>query len=573
VKIRQRTYPSDLNLDDSQLHPILRRVYASRGVGSEEALDLALARLIPVSRLKGIESAAELLSRFIEAGERLLIVGDYDADGATSTALSMLALRAFGAASVDYLVPNRFDFGYGLTPELVELAAERQPGLIITVDNGISSIAGVARAKELGIPVLVTDHHLPAEVLPKAAAIVNPNQPGDDFPSKHLAGVGVLFYLMVVLHKRLKSEQWFERRGLAVPNPADWLDLVALGTVADLVPLDHNNRILVAQGLKRIRAGRCRPGIRALLEVANRSLARVVASDIGFVVGPRLNAAGRLEDMGLGIECLLTESSDAAAEMAQALDQLNRSRRVIEREMRQQAERALEQLHRLGEGELPAGLCLYDSEWHQGVVGILASRIKDQYHRPVIAFADGGDNLLKGSARSIPGLHMRDLLDRIATRHPGIVRRFGGHAMAAGLTLAFARFDDFRLAYEQEVSSSVEPEMLQETLLTDGELTAEDLSLELAQLLRYAGPWGQGFPEPLFEGEFHLLQQRVVGESHLKLQLAASPDGLAVEAIAFHQPALSSEVERVKLAYRLDVNEFRGLETPQLIVEYVQSIR
>lgn len=551
---------------------MLSRVYAARGVASEAELDLSLSRLLPVSRLKGVEEAAGLLMRSIESGQPLLIVGDYDADGATSTALAMLALRAFGAAAVDYLVPNRFDFGYGLTPELVEVAAKRQPGLIITVDNGISSIAGVARAGELGIPVLVTDHHLPAEQLPAAAAIVNPNQPGDDFPSKHLAGVGVLFYLMVVLHRRLKAEAWFERRGLAEPNPADWLDLVALGSVADLVPLDFNNRILVSQGLRRIRAGRCRPGIRALLAVANRSLSRVVASDIGFVVGPRLNAAGRLEDMGLGIECLLTESDQAAARMAQELDQLNLSRRVIEQAMRQQAEQALDKLHRLSEGELPAGLCLYDPQWHQGVVGILASRIKDQYHRPVIAFADGGEGVLKGSARSIPGLHMRDLLDRVATRHPGMVYRFGGHAMAAGLSLEEERFAEFKTAYETEVAASVEPSMLQGVLLTDGELLADEFSLELAQLLRDAGPWGQGFPEPLFEGEFHLLQQRTVGESHLKLRLSAMSGGGDIEGIAFNQPSLSARVEQVRLAYRLDVNEFRGLRTPQLIVEYIQSI-
>jgi single-stranded-DNA-specific exonuclease len=572
VKIERRKSLSVQNLDSSEIHPVLSRVYAARGVASEAELDLSLSRLLPVSRLKGVEEAAGLLMRSIESGQPLLIVGDYDADGATSTALAMLALRAFGAAAVDYLVPNRFDFGYGLTPELVEVAAKRQPGLIITVDNGISSIAGVARAGELGIPVLVTDHHLPAEQLPAAAAIVNPNQPGDDFPSKHLAGVGVLFYLMVVLHRRLKAEAWFERRGLAEPNPADWLDLVALGSVADLVPLDFNNRILVSQGLRRIRAGRCRPGIRALLAVANRSLSRVVASDIGFVVGPRLNAAGRLEDMGLGIECLLTESDQAAARMAQELDQLNLSRRVIEQAMRQQAEQALDKLHRLSEGELPAGLCLYDPQWHQGVVGILASRIKDQYHRPVIAFADGGEGVLKGSARSIPGLHMRDLLDRVATRHPGMVYRFGGHAMAAGLSLEEERFAEFKTAYETEVAASVEPSMLQGVLLTDGELLADEFSLELAQLLRDAGPWGQGFPEPLFEGEFHLLQQRTVGESHLKLRLSAMSGGGDIEGIAFNQPSLSARVEQVRLAYRLDVNEFRGLRTPQLIVEYIQSI-
>ena len=570
MKIVQRS-AATASLGDSQLHPVLRRIYAARGIDNAEALDLGLAGLLPVSSLKGVEAAAKLLQQSLVAGDALLIVGDYDADGATSTALALRALSAFGAAWVDYLVPNRFDFGYGLTPELVELAAERRPGLIITVDNGISSIAGVARAAELGIPVLVTDHHLPAETLPAAAAIVNPNQPGDDFPSKYLAGVGVLFYLMVALHRCLREDGWFQRRGLPEPNPADWLDLVALGTVADLVPLDRNNRILVSQGLKRIRARRCRPGILALLDLAKRSPARVVASDMGFAVGPRLNAAGRLEDMGLGIECLLTDSAETAAEMAVELDRLNHSRREIEQTMRQQAEQALEALHLLNQGELPAGICLKDADWHQGVVGILASRIKDQYHRPVVVFADGGEGLLKGSARSIPGLHIRDLLDRIATRHPGLVKRFGGHATAAGLTLVADRFDEFKAAYEAEVAASVDPAMLQGSLLSDGELTGSELCLEFATLLRDAGPWGQGFPEPLFEGEFRLQQQRVVGQRHLKLRLTGD-NGASIDAIAFNQAPLKSAVGQVKLAYRLDVNEFRGLQTPQLIVEYIQSI-
>ncbi len=572
MNIQRRPLPSAEALGESEIHPVLRRIYAARGIGDRAELDLGLAGLLPVSRLQGVEAAAQLLRHSLESGKSLLIVGDYDADGATSTALAIRALQAFGAGAVDYLVPNRFDFGYGLTPELVELAAERRPGLIITVDNGISSVSGVARAAELGIPVVVTDHHLPAETLPSAAAIVNPNQPGDDFPSKHLAGVGVLFYLMVALHRCLKADDWYQRQGLPEPNPADWLDLVALGTVADLVPLDHNNRILVSQGLKRIRAGRCRPGILALLEVAQRSPSRVVASDIGYVVGPRLNAAGRLEDMALGIECLLTDSPEEAAQMARELDQLNRSRRDIEQAMRQQAEQALARLHQLNEGELPAGLCLYDGAWHQGVVGILASRIKDQYHRPVIVFADGGEGLLKGSARSISGLHMRDLLDRIATRHPGMVRRFGGHAMAAGLTLGAGNLDDFKRAYESEVAATVEPSMLQGRLLTDGELSGKEFGLEFAQLLREAGPWGQGFPEPLFEGDFRLLQQRVVGEHHLKMRLASPESDETIDAIAFNQPALDSHIDRVKLAYRLDVNEFRGLQSPQLIVEYIQSI-
>jgi single-stranded-DNA-specific exonuclease len=550
---------------------VLQRIYTARGVQTEGELDLSLAQLLPVSRLAGVTQAAELLMETLQRGDLILVVGDYDADGATSSALTVLALRSFGADAVSYLVPNRFEFGYGLTPEIVDLAAQQAPGLIVTVDNGISSLAGVERAQALGIPVLITDHHLPGKALPAAAVIVNPNRPGDDFPSKHLAGVGVIFYVMVALQHRLQAAGWFARRELSPPNVAEWLDLVALGTVADLVTLDRNNRILVAQGLQRIRAGRCRPGILALLEVAGRSFSRVVASDMGFAVGPRLNAAGRLEDMGLGIECLLTDSEQQARQLASELDELNRSRRNIEQEMRQQAQQLLEGLHRLGEGELPAGLCLYDESWHQGVVGILASRVKDQYHRPVVAFADAGNGTLKGSARSIKGLHMRDLLELIATRHPGVISRFGGHAMAAGLTLDIAGFSIFKSAFELAVEEILDPSQLQGVLLSDGELPADELNLEMAQRLRDAGPWGQGFPEPLFEGVFRLMQQRVVGESHLKLRLEATSHGEAIEAIAFNQPQLSAETREVRLAYRLDVNEFRGLRQPQLIVEYIQS--
>lgn len=571
MKIVQRTPAEDVNRFSIEVHPVLQRIYAFRGIYSDDELDLALAHLLPVSSLKGVGQAAALLMDALKGKKSILIVGDYDADGATSTALAMLALKSFGAPDVSYLVPNRFEYGYGLSPELAELAAAREPGLIITVDNGISSLSGIDRANALGIPVLVTDHHLPADKLPAAAAIVNPNQPGDEFGSKNLAGVGVIFYVMAALHNALSETGWFEQQQLLAPKISDWLDLVALGTVTDLVPLDRNNRILVSQGLRRIRAGRCRPGIRALLAVAKRPLSRVVASDMGFAVGPRLNAAGRLEDMGVGIECLLTESEAVAQELAETLDELNQARRSIELEMREQAEDALEQLHRMTEGELPAGLCLYDKAWHQGVVGILASRIKEQYHRPVIAFADGGDGQLKGSARSIKGLHMRDLLDRIATRQPDMVKRFGGHAMAAGMTLNTDSFQAFKSAFEKEVEESVDSTMLQGLLLTDGELEPEDLTLEVAQTLRDAGPWGQAFPEPLFEGEFRLQHQRVVGERHLKLRLSTGRGGEIVEGIAFNQSMLPKSTQTVKLAYRLDVNEFRGVRQPQLIVEYIQS--
>ncbi|EGV51184.1 single-stranded-DNA-specific exonuclease RecJ [endosymbiont of Riftia pachyptila (vent Ph05)] len=571
LKISQRTAANGEDELPETLHPVLRRVYLARGVTTAEGLGLGLEQLLPAAGLKGIEAAVALLESVLEAQGRILVVGDYDADGATSTALALLALQAFGCEKVGYLVPNRFEFGYGLSPEIVELAARQQPDLIITVDNGIASISGVSRAAELGIPVLVTDHHLPGEQLPAAAAIVNPNQPGDGFASKNLAGVGVIFYLLVALRARLRQAGWFERCGLAVPNMAEWLDLVVLGTVADLVVLDQNNRILVEQGLRRIRAGRCRPGIEALIRLAGRDQSRLVASDLGYAIGPRLNAAGRLEDMGLGIECLLADDPSAALQMAVELDRLNRTRREIEQQMQEQAQQLLQQLHREMQGEIPLALCLYDPNWHQGVVGILASRIKEKYHRPVIAFADGGDGILKGSARSVPALHIRDLLERIASRHAGLIERFGGHAMAAGLSLPKQNLERFRQAFEAEAANWLDPAELVGELLSDGELEAEALGLELAQLLRQAGPWGQGFPAPLFDGRFQVLQQRVVGERHLKLRLRTEQGDAELDGIAFNQAEMGELASQVRLAYRLDVNEFRGRVQPQLVVEYIQS--
>ncbi|MET0067976.1 MAG: single-stranded-DNA-specific exonuclease RecJ [Candidatus Thiodiazotropha sp.] len=569
VKIRQRISEGGVAL---QTHPVLQRVYAARGVGGDEELDLGLSRLAPVSGLKGVMEAAELLHQHIRQGSHILIVGDYDADGATSTALSVLALRAYGACKVSFLVPNRFDYGYGLTPEIVDLAASRSPDLIVTVDNGISSLNGVRQADRLGIPVLITDHHLPGRELPAARVIVNPNQPGDEFVSPCLAGVGVIFYVMAALFKRLDTLGWFDQQRLNRAAPAEWLDLVALGTISDLVPLDHNNRILVSQGLQRIRAGRCRPGIRALLEVSRRDPGKVVSSDIGFAVGPRLNAAGRLDDMSLGIECLLSDSPAQARQMADELDRLNQLRRQLEQEMKQQAEGFLQQTVVWGPQGMPHGLCLYDQRWHQGVTGILASRIKDQYHRPVIAFADAGEGILKGSARSIPGLHMRDLLDLIASRNPQLISRFGGHAMAAGLSLERSAYASFRACFEETLAEQLDPALLEGVILTDGELRPQDLNLELAHLIREAGPWGQGFPEPLFEGRFEVLQQRVVGESHLQLVLGcAGPPG-SVDAIAFNQPALERNIRDVQVTYRLNVNDFRNRLSVQLIVETLQSI-
>jgi single-stranded-DNA-specific exonuclease len=488
--------------------------------------------------------------------------------------VAVLALRMMGAAQVDYLVPNRFEYGYGLSPEIVEVALQRQPHLLVTVDNGISSLEGVARANACGMDVVVTDHHLAGAELPAACAIVNPNQPDCGFMAKSTCGVGVIFYVMIALRRALGAAGWFEQRQLTAPNLASLLDLVALGTVADVVALEHNNRVLVHQGLQRIRAGKLRPGLRALIEVSGRSQSRLVASDLGFALAPRLNAAGRLEDMSIGIECLLTDDPDHARALARTLDELNQERRGIEQEMQQQALSSLARLE-LDETELPMGLCLYDESWHQGVIGILASRIKDRVHRPVIAFASGDHGEIKGSARSISGFHIRDGLDAIAARYPGLLNKFGGHAMAAGMTLDTARFAEFRVAFDEQVRQQLDKQALTRCLLTDGALGAADLTIELAEILREGGPWGQQFPEPLFDGEFGLLQQRIVGQRHLKLVLMEPGSGLALDAIWFNiDTALwpDATVQRVRVVYRLDVNEFRGQRTLQLMVDHLQAV-
>lgn len=567
--IRHPLLADPVDLPDD-LHPVLRRIYAARGITRVSELDRGLDRLLPLDRLKGVDSAAALLHEQLEQGGRILIVGDFDADGATSCALAMRALRLMGAHDVHYLVPNRFEYGYGLTPAIVTEALKLAPDLIITVDNGISSIKGVAAANEAGVPVIVTDHHLPGETLPAAAAIVNPNQPGDDFPSKCLAGVGVFFYVMLALRSRLREQGWFAQRGIPEPNLAELLDLVALGTVADLVPLDHNNRVLVQQGLMRIRAGRCCAGIEALLENARRNRSRVVASDLGYAVGPRLNAAGRLEDISVGIECLLTDDPLEAREMAAQLDELNRNRRQIEGDMHQQALEGLSEMIPEA-GELPFGLCLYNPEWHQGVVGILASRIKERYHRPVIAFAPAGNGMIKGSGRSVSGLHLRDALDAIATRYPGMLERFGGHAMAAGMTLQEQDLGAFTAAFDEEVRRHLDADALQGVIHTDSALARDELDLELAELLRDAGPWGQGFPEPVFDGEFDVIDSRIVGEQHLKLRLSPPGNGAVLDAIAFYQADRCQVTtgDRVQIAYRLDVNEYRGERNVQLVVEHI----
>jgi single-stranded-DNA-specific exonuclease len=552
----------------ASLHPVLSRIYRARAVTTPDELEHGLDRLLPPNRLRGMDRAVALLAEALRARRRILVVADFDADGATSCALVVRALRALGAADVRYVVPNRFEYGYGLTPEIVALAARQSPDLLITVDNGIASIEGVAAAQARGMQVLITDHHLPGAQLPTADAIVNPNQPGDDFPSKAVAGVGVAFYVMLALRSHLRENGWFAQQGLPEPNLAQFLDLVALGTVADVVPLDHNNRILVAQGLARLNAGQGCAGICALLTVSGPSPGRLAASDLGFCVAPRLNAAGRLEDMSLGIECLLTDDPEAALGMARQLDALNRERRAIESGMQQQALEAVQRL-RLDEAGLPRGLCLVDETWHQGVIGLVASRVKERLHRPVIAFAPANEHELKGSARSVPGLHIRDALDNIAARAPALLTKFGGHAMAAGLTLAREHFAAFARAFDDEVGRWLSEDDLRGRLHTDGELGAGDFSLELAETLRAGGPWGQGFPEPLFDGCFDVLERRVVGEKHLKLTLRA--DGARpVSAIAFHAAETPSDWARVRAAYRLDVNEYRGHRSLQLVLEHLE---
>ncbi len=571
-KIICRRAPGAAGQLPPDMHPVLQRIYLARHVVSAEELEQSLDRLIPPEKLKGMDQAATLLADALQRQRRLLIVADFDADGATSCALALRALRAMGARDVRYLVPNRFEYGYGLTPEIVALAAQQEPGLIITVDNGISSLEGVAAARRRGIDVLVTDHHLPGAALPDATVIVNPSQPGDDFPSKNLAGVGTIFYVILALRARLRQNDWFAQQNIPEPNLAKLLDLVALGTVADVVPLDVNNRILVAQGLKRINQGNPSAGIVALLRVAGRAPQRVTAMDLGFVVGPRLNAAGRLTDMSLGIECLLTDDPVAAQTMAEKLDALNRERRAIEAGMQQQALKAVESLH-LDSAALPRGLCLFDESWHQGVIGLVAARIKEHTHRPVIAFAPVSDTEVKGSARSVPGLHIRDALDAVAARYPQLLSKFGGHAMAAGLTLQRAHLDSFRDAFDEEVSRHLSDDDLQGRIVSDGELAPGDLSLPLAELLRAAGPWGQGFPEPVFDGCFDVVNQRVVGEKHLKLTLRSPRQPRTVEAIAFNAVREGRTVTytRIRAAYRLDVNEYQGSRSVQLIVEHLEN--
>ncbi|EDU6024496.1 single-stranded-DNA-specific exonuclease RecJ [Salmonella enterica] len=553
----------------ADLPPLLRRLYASRGVRSARELERSVKGMLPWQQLSGIDNAVEILYNAFREGTRIIVVGDFDADGATSTALSVLGMRALGCDNISYLVPNRFEDGYGLSPEVVDQAKARGAQLIVTVDNGISSHAGVAHAKTLGIPVIVTDHHLPGDTLPDAEAIINPNLRDCEFPSKSLAGVGVAFYLMLALRTFLRDKGWFDERNIAPPNLAELLDLVALGTVADVVPLDANNRILTWQGLSRIRAGKCRPGIKALLEISNRDPQQLAASDLGFALGPRLNAAGRLDDMSVGVALLLCDNLGEARVLASELDALNQTRKEIEQGMQAEALILCEKLERSSE-TLPGGLAMYHPEWHQGVVGILASRIKECFHRPVIAFAPAGDGTLKGSGRSIQGLHMRDALERLDTLYPDLMIKFGGHAMAAGLSLEEHKFEQFQQRFGELVTEWLDPALLQGEVISDGPLSAAEMSMEVAQLLRDAGPWGQMFPEPLFDGRFRLLQQRLVGERHLKVMVEPVGGGPLLDGIAFNIDTTcwpDNGVREVELAYKLDINEFRGNRSLQIIID------
>jgi single-stranded-DNA-specific exonuclease len=553
----------------AELPPLLARVYAARGITSARELDLSLTGLLGPGALPGIDAAAARLATAVRDQQHIKIIGDFDADGATASAIAVLALTAMGAAQVSYLVPNRFEFGYGLTPEIVELALRDEPDLLVTVDNGISSIAGAASAHAAGVGLVITDHHLPGSELPVADAIVNPNLAGSEFGSTALAGVGVIFYVVGAVRNVLRASGWFEDQDIEAPNIAEYLDLVALGTVADVVPLDHNNRILVQQGLRRIRSGRTRPGIRALCEAAGRDIDSLGAQDIGFAIAPRLNAAGRLDDMSIGIRCLLADDLQEARSLATALEQLNKARRAIQQEMTSEAELLVANVS----GTQRLGLCVYESGWHQGVVGIVAGRLKERFHRPVIAFADAGDvapDELKGSARSIASVHVRDALDAVATRFPGLIIRFGGHAMAAGLSIRRIHYQRFAAAFADEVERRVSEDEVRGVVMSDGQLSAPEIQLDTANRIADAGPWGQAFPEPVFHGDFEVVHQRLVGENHTRLTLRL--DGTVLDAIAFNQLPLAA-AKRVRVAYQLDRNDYRDQITLQLRVVHIEALQ
>ena len=572
-KILRRPGPDATPDWGQNLPPLLRRLYAARGVTSDDQLSYTLKHLASPMDLRGVDRAVALLAEAITNQQRVLVLGDFDADGATSTAVAMLGLGMLGLNHIDFRVPSRFSDGYGLTPGIIHRLREEGalPDLLVTVDNGIAAVEGVRAARKLGIRVVVTDHHLAGETLPEADAIVNPNQPGCPFLSKNAAGVGVMFYVLTALRKHLREQGLLPE---PQPNLGNLLDLVALGTVADVVPLDHNNRIFVEQGLRRIRQGEARPGILALLEVAGRDHTEISSTDLGFVVGPRLNAAGRLDDMSVGIACLLADSRDEAQRLARELDTFNRERRTIEKDMKTQAQDLLASMSLDIEG-LPWGLALFDNDWHQGVIGILAARIREQTHRPTIAFApdDNGEDI-KGSARSIPGLHIRDVLAVVDARHPGMMKKFGGHAMAAGMTLSQGDLDAFSGAFDRAVRDTLRAEDLEAAITTDGPLSPDELHLDTATLLKRAGPWGQHFPEPLFDGNFRVVSQRIVGENHLKLVLQPEEGGAIIDGIAFNTGPEVPDYTRTgaRVVYKPDANTFRGRTNLQLLVDYLEPL-
>ena len=578
IKRKSKVNPKSVNFNKN-IHPLLQRVLISREIYTDDDINFSINALLEPSKMKGIDSAVNELIAVIKKGSRILIVGDFDVDGASSCALAIRALKAMGHDDTQFIVPNRFEYGYGLTPQIVEIASRRKPDLIITVDNGIASIDGVKAARDLGIRVIITDHHLPGKELPDANAILNPNQKGCNFPSKSLAGVGVIFYLMLALRSSLREIGWFSS-GRREPNMAKFLDLVALGTVADVVPLDKNNRILVEQGIRRIRTGDCCAGISALIEVSKRSSMNLVSTDIGFAIAPRLNAAGRLDDISIGIACLLTDDIDLARDLSNELDTINLERRQIENEMKKQAEDILLKLEKNASSDLPTGICLFDPSWHQGVVGILASRIKEKYHRPVICFALANDtegcDELKGSARSISGFHIRDALEQIATNNEGLVNKFGGHAMAAGLSLKLTSFNDFAKAFDVVAKEELNEDDLESLIYSDGELNQDDLNISNAKLLKFSLPWGQGLPEPLFNNKFTITNQSIVGEKHLKLKVSFPNDNKTnYDAIAFNvnlNEWPDTENKNVNLVYSIDINFFRGNESLQLIIKQIEKI-
>jgi len=569
-KIINRDVPDGINLPDS-IHPVLKRIYASRNIKSSEDLDYSLGSLIPYEELGGIDDAVILLQEMITQKKRILIVADFDADGATSCALAIRGLTAMGAEDVIYVVPNRFEHGYGLSPKIVDVALDHDPDLIVTVDNGISSISGVEHAKKNGIKVLITDHHLPGDKLPSADVIINPQLKENKFPSKNLAGVGVIFYILLALRAKLKAENWFDEKNIKYPNLANLLDLVALGTISDLVPLDKNNRTMVAHGLKLMRQNKSKVGILAILNQSGRQLSTLTSGDLSFAIAPRLNAAGRLTDMSLGIECLLTDDKENAVEMAKKLNQLNIERRQIQNNMEEQALTEFEKYLQDTSKKMPHGICIYNQNWHQGVVGILAAKIKEKFNRPVIVFAQECQGILKGSARSITELHIKDVFDEIARLYPELILTFGGHAMAAGLTIEESQFDRFSDVFNKVVNQYISSDSLEDQCLTDGELSGDDFSLPLALAIQNAGPWGQSFPEPIFVGQFKILDKRVVGESHLKLKLQ-SRNNNTLDAIAFNMTDddWPSKLEQIISTYRLGINNYRGHSQVQLFIEHIE---